>query len=121
MRDKAAYDKKYRQEHPDKVAEINRRWRDRNPDKAREARRRWRERNREKVNAYAREYRRRTGASAAWSAVHRALGDGTLKKPSKCQDCGKRRKVEAHHHKGYAPKHHLDVQWLCKSCHSLRT
>ena len=51
----------------------------------------------------------------AKAAVARAKRDGTLtQRPCSCGNP----KSEAHHHKGYAPEHWLDVEWLCKKCHA---
>lgn len=43
-----------------------------------------------------------------------------------CTDCGQRWKRglprhEYDHHKGYAAKHHLDVQAVCRPCHDARS
>lgn len=38
-------------------------------------------------------------------------------KPQPCAKCGAAR-AQAHHHKGYAIEHWLDVEWLCIDCHS---
>lgn len=64
--------------------------------------------------------------SAAWhashpewrrthSAVQRALRDGRLERPDRCQACSTAGKVEAHHFDYAKP---LDVVWLCKPCHA---
>lgn len=54
----------------------------------------------------------------AHSAVNMAVKAGKLTRPTKCERCGKgRREIIAHHHKGYAKKNWLNVQWLCHSCH----
>jgi len=55
----------------------------------------------------------------AMAAVTKAITDGKLKRSSKCEECGRKMCVEAHHYKGYAKEHRLDVQWLCKSCHRI--
>ena len=34
-----------------------------------------------------------------------------------CEACGTEKDIQAHHHKGYAKEHWLDVQWLCRPCH----
>jgi hypothetical protein len=54
----------------------------------------------------------------AGHAVEAALKRGKLRKPKACEDCGKRGRVEGHHHKGYAPEYWLDVLWLCAPCHA---
>lgn len=51
--------------------------------------------------------------------VSNAVRDGRLKKAKACEQCGKRGRIEAHHHKGYEPEHRLDVQWLCPPCHDI--
>lgn len=58
----------------------------------------------------------------AYAAVRRALARGDLVKPHRCEACGKLEfevvgGFEAHHYLGYAPEHHLDIQWLCVPCH----
>lgn len=41
---------------------------------------------------------------------------GLVKKPEKCQNCKKNKKLEGHH-KDYTKP--LDVKWLCRTCHRL--
>lgn len=49
-------------------------------------------------------------------AVHRALKEGRLVKPSACSACGAEAKyIDGHHHDYDKP---LEVIWLCRSCHS---
>lgn len=63
----------------------------------------------------------------AWYAVKSAIRRGILIRPETCQRCGcrpgltkrGRSKIEAHHYKGYAPEHHLTVEFLCSKCHKL--
>lgn len=54
----------------------------------------------------------------AQNAVRNAVKRGTLIRPNKCSRCGQVGKTEAHHHKGYSPRHKLDVVWLCFECHT---
>ena len=54
----------------------------------------------------------------ARSAVSQAVRSGRLRPPDTCSQCGRAAKVEAHHFRGYAEEHWLDVLWLCKTCHS---
>ena len=54
---------------------------------------------------------------AAKNKVINSLKAGKIKKPDKCDKCGAKTSLEAHHHKGYDEEHQLDVQWLCISCH----
>jgi hypothetical protein len=53
----------------------------------------------------------------AWMAVRWAQEFGLLTKPTDCQNCGARRRLHAHHGRGYDRKHWLDVDWLCSPCH----
>jgi len=58
--------------------------------------------------------------------VSRAIKRGQLKRPKKCSKCGHAAGVnsignsciQAFHHNGYAPEHHLDIIWVCVSCRS---
>lgn len=74
--------------------------------------------------------RHRTAVTAAHTrqrlraqyAVLCAVRDGRLVRPSRCEDCRAAapqqvRRIEAHHHRGYAARHRLDVRWLCPKCH----
>lgn len=57
-------------------------------------------------------------ADAAHGAVKRALARGEIVRPEACPECGAtERRIEAHHHRGYAPEFHLDIIWLCTPCH----
>lgn len=56
---------------------------------------------------------------AAHCAVSRAIKAGRLVRPVRCSRCASVAKIEAHHARGYAPAHWLDVTWLCRSCHVL--
>lgn len=53
----------------------------------------------------------------ARTAVNNAVRDGRLIRPEVCSSCDKKRRIQAHHHKGYEDKHALDVEWLCQKCH----
>jgi len=54
---------------------------------------------------------------AARRAVARAIARGELERPERCERCGKRGPVEAHHEDYGKP---LDVTWLCPGCHRQR-
>ena len=51
----------------------------------------------------------------AHSAVRRAVANGRLVIPPKCESCGKGRKLQAHHEDYSKP---LEVKWNCSTCHN---
>ncbi len=51
----------------------------------------------------------------ARNVLYRKVKNGSLIKPNSCEKCGKNKRVEGHHFKGY--RHPLIVMWLCRSCH----
>ncbi len=57
----------------------------------------------------------------ARKASELALRIGTLVRPATCSECGIQTKTEAHHHRGYEKSYQLDVVWLCRPCHALRS
>jgi hypothetical protein len=71
----------------------------------------------------AADQRRRRAAepekTRARKAVQNALRRGQLTKPPACQSCERTDapRLIAHHHRGYAREHWLDVEWICDSCH----
>ena len=85
-------------------------WSRNNSDKVRKQKRAWIEKNKKKYLL----------VQAAYQAVQKALKSGVLIRSDKCQDCETFESTQAHHYKGYASEHYLDVQWLCPTCHSHR-
>jgi hypothetical protein len=65
-----------------------------------------------KNKAYNKRYPERR---RAWHKVYKALKNGTLVKPDKCEDCDREVKLDASHHDYEKP---LDVRWLCRQCHT---
>ena len=63
-----------------------------------------------------RKYRQKD-RGVAYQRIFNAVQRGELVKSPTCQSCGKKKPLEAHHHKGYSEEHILDVLWLCKRCH----
>jgi len=70
-------------------------------------------RHKEKIKEYAKESYDPLKGSAR-RKVYYALKKGRLIKPDLCQDCGHKKKLNAHHHDYTKP---LDVIWLCRDCH----
>jgi len=64
-------------------------------------------------------------ATQAVNALNYAVKKGKILPPEICDECGEvpepfndgRRALQAHHHRGYAREHYLDVRWLCIKCH----
>lgn len=83
----------------------------------------YREYDRKRMNDPQRRERQRLWYEAdplrkiAHDTLNYAIRSGAIKRPSKCQDCGKRCKPHGHHEDYSKP---LDVEWLCPSCHGLR-
>lgn len=76
----------------------------------------WKARNQDRVRQHAIKYKQhnRTKMRARQAILNR-VHRGTLVRPTTCSKCGTVAATEAHHHDYSKP---LDVQWLCKSCHS---
>ena len=63
----------------------------------------WKENNPEKVKAHI--------------LLNKAIKEGTIIKPTHCQQCNQERKLSAHHTDYSKP---LKVLWLCYSCHKTK-
>jgi len=73
-----------------------------------ERKRLWRQNNREAAQRIRR----------AGHAVEAAVKAGRITKGKACSGCGdNKRRLEAHHHKGYDRSNWLEVLWLCPPCH----
>lgn len=53
----------------------------------------------------------------ACAKLNREVKAGRIIRPIRCEMCGKRRKLHAHHTDGYAPENALKVKWVCVRCH----
>lgn len=83
---------KYRLAHPDQYAEYAAKYHKNNPESP--------------------------DKKAARHAVEHGIRAGNIVRPNICEYCQKTDYTEAHHYKGYEPKHRLDVVWLCVKCHA---
>lgn len=101
------YNRAYRAANREKISErmkvYQKDYRERTRDERVAVNRLWRERNKEKVDAH--------------NALGNAIRFGKITKPLNCSDCNDSGRLEAHH-EDYTK--HLDVEWLCSSCHRLR-
>lgn len=50
----------------------------------------------------------------ARAVVNNAVKNGQLKRPNNCQECGREKRLTAHHNDYNKP---LEVRWLCYECH----
>lgn len=50
----------------------------------------------------------------ARTALGKALADGRVLRPTRCEGCGEQCKPQGHHH-DYNKR--LEVTWLCRKCH----
>jgi hypothetical protein len=72
---------------------------------------------------YSRAYRQRKHVRAKYLANKKlqwAVSEGHIRKPKRCEDCGKsipRRKLHGHHEDYSEP---LNVVWVCDPCHKAR-
>lgn len=70
------------------------------------------------VRRASRAYHKNPERVKARRAVRTAVGNGSLVKAETCSECGSfSYRIEAHYHKGYEKEFHLDIEWLCRSCH----
>lgn len=124
--DRIAHSAKYYRENKERLLAEQRAARSSNRQYYREQDRALYAKHREKIIAKRRAYRAANPEKvAAYKAVKRAKRMNMLT-VGPCQVCGLtpkkvngRQRIEAHHHKGYAPEHQLDVIWLCRSHHRI--
>lgn len=97
--------RKWREENRERVREINR-----------EASKAHYGRNRERLQKKQSDDRKRYPEKhKARQMVSLAVFFGMITKPGTCENCGTRKRLEAHHRDYWKP---LDVVWLCTPCHS---
>lgn len=74
-----------------------------------------RDRDLEKVRAYNAKWRAKyPKKKLAHNKLTMAVSRGVIKRKDKCEDCGTKGLIQAHHDDYAKP---LDVRWLCTSCH----
>lgn len=100
----AAEQKRYRARHPERIRAIEGKWRKANPEGPRRRGKRWVLKN--------------PDGAAAHKKLRWALISGKLIKPELCARCSKPGRIEGHHPDYSKP---LEVEWLCKSCHTKET
>jgi len=76
-------------------------WIEKNPEKFKAQKRRYYKNNKEKIQAK--------------DMVFRAIQNGEIVKPDRCQSCSKVGYVEGHHHNYEFP---LEVTFVCRRCHA---
>jgi len=76
-----------------------------------------RSRSPERIAGITASKQRRPERERARRMVHIAVANGTLVKPTRCQECGNGGRIEGHHPDYSKP---LDVMWLCRPCHALQ-
>jgi hypothetical protein len=109
--------------HPEKVREYQTRYHRRHRAKRLAANRAYWRRHRLALTEKKRQCRNQNRAEylerhRAVSAVYYAIKRGRIIRPMKCSNCELKCKPDAHHHRGYAKEHHLEIVWLCRSCHT---
>ncbi len=98
-----AYLHKYRELHPEVHQDISSRYYGRN---------------RAKVLKRTREYKKfHKDRHYAHFLIGAMVYFGLIVKPTHCENCGKERRLQGHHHKGYSKEYVLDIVWLCVPCH----
>lgn len=103
--------------------------REENPDLYRKIDRDYRVSHRKQKRADASRYQKlHPERVAAWWKVHKAIREGNILRPNRCQDCGKKcgkipggsSEIIADHFKGYAKANQLDIEWICRKCDGKR-
>ena len=107
------YNRQYRADNQEYFREHGRQWRAENPEYQRE----YYAENRGNILAHQRRYRAKNEEkTVAHTAVTLAIRAGSLVRPDRCSQCGKRCTPDAHHDDYSKP---LDVRWICRACHKL--
>ncbi len=97
----AVRDREWRQQNRARINSQAKDWQSRNPGNRAGILRKWRQANPDKNRAQNR--------------LNKAVRTGKIVRSASCQSCGKACRVEGHHADYAKP---LEVQWLCRRCHS---
>lgn len=100
----SAYSRKWQQENAEYLSAWRKRYHREHPEISREASRLVRQRHPLRIKAR--------------NAINNAVYQGRIQKPTSCEECKReteRTRLHAHHEDYEKP---LEVQWLCRSCHT---
>lgn len=78
---------------------------------------RWATRSEQSSNRRRLPLRERRLHECARAKINYRVKRGILVRPTVCPVCELPKKVQAHHHRGYAKEHQLDIIWACAKCH----
>lgn len=111
-----AADRTWRGANPERKAERNRQWYAENSTHAAEYSEK-RRRNHPEIERATQE--RHPEKFRARRRVQKAVSEGRIDKPDRCEECGvaERDRLQGHHADYSKP---LEVEWLCTSCHGKR-
>lgn len=77
----------------------------------------WRKKNKEKYNLSVNLSRKKEPIKeAARSILKFNIQQGKIVRPTRCEDCQKECKPQAHHHDYSKP---IEVKWVCSACHGI--
>lgn len=99
-----------------KDAERQKKWQKEHRENVRKAALKYAKNNRQKVNQWHHQWKKNNILKArAQQQIKDRIRRGSVMRPSKCEECLKECKPDAHHNDYSKP---LEVQWLCRVCHN---
>lgn len=117
----AEYCKLWRKKNADKFRESLRKYRKNNSDKLKQHAKKFREKNKEKLSRLKKIWYQQNKDKEIYKIkckarkiLNKAISDGIVVRPNKCENCGLELPIEGHHPDHLKP---LEVKWLCYSCH----
>jgi hypothetical protein len=109
----------WRANNPKKSVAFTQQFRLEHPQLPRDISNRYYAKNSEKVKKRTGEYKKfHKDRHYAHFLIGAMLYFGLMVRPTRCSNCGKECKPQAHHHRGYSGQCVLDIVWLCVRCHS---